>query len=1520
MQQRYKICFAIAAILFFMVGPVNNTLSFPVTSQRDVSCDLNGDVENNTPLQLSGDCLNKENSPDSSENTPSRAIENTREDLPKIGTISRTLEIAPGQRYYAYLDYEEAVLVEKHIPDSTVLLPQTVKDAIELVPEWLHDDLEYTFTTLTSDDSTIYAQEILDSADPRYVDEIAFCIAHSHRGLLERLIETSESHLFAENAEDIYAMNDRNLDYAELVEKTDHTTLSYKSGFGGSHELEKDNYYWYVVYPRTHIELPHNVDVEGTPRFWRSYFPDNSDYGTTLYDAVKNATTIYNAAELLGTWLIDFMEFAYGWNGIQPIAIWRNPTQCSCGQYTIITGALAKTMLIPTTGLGTHSEDHAWNEFYDTKWIHWDTSLGDKDANEINIINSPGTYDPDSPNGYGGTGGALGKQVSTVYMIRGDEAIYQSLQYTPYGTLKIMVTDKNDEPVDGAKILLYPATLGTNNPDRGSCMWGYTDSLGSAVFQVGNKLDYFAKSIHPILGTIPEGDQIVKVAANVQNGNTYNFNIKYADNGDNSLNVTEKNSQGSGIVKIISSFKVESERQWCENEETKAYGLGIRYPFDTVGQSITSFICDSENFNNYLSGDHFDAYELNSRTDQKNILFESDMQKDWYLVLSNEHSYVTTKTVNITMDVFFRARPVVEITGPRSGSLLWAGSSIPVGGTVFSPNTLTSLAYSIDQGEWQDITDKYNEAMGIFSFYWSPASLDAGEHTLEVRVEDSVSDMDTDICTVFLDAAPPMLDISDPGNGSFFREGEKIGLSGNVSDDIGPTSLFLDIRSTRIGGRILISGENITSAVSAGQFTYYFFTDDLDVGEYRIELRAVDRVGLESYERQWFYIDIEEPVITISEPVGQEIVGGPSTIHITGTAMDDIGLASLELETSSGHRADLLSNLNGTFWKYDWNASGLESERYSIRVSGIDGIGRWVQVSVFVELDNDLPEIKIEKDYDTIISGGREIDFTGTAADENELEIIEAAIIFSSSSPGSDRRTIESNETEWINISESAIGSKWLFHWDTSDLSSGNYTFAVRATDEVGNVAVETIRVFIDATDPILNFNLRSPGEIPVVTGVVTINGTAFDNLEITALDLSWKTKSRKSLLNEYDGITWTYKWDTSTLDSGEYIIEIRAEDQAGRETVLRQGIIVDNDLPEITAHSNSKSTPLHIGDALILTGKALDANGLSSVIVKIDEGAWSAAYLNNGAGEWEFRYNTGELNGGKHTATIRVEDIVGLNVTKTLRFTLVEQNTGGNVMRIAGIKWYYSVTAMAIIVVMLLFIVFYFVVKRRKKMGEKREVDYFCLFPKEPESTEDSEIDLFLPPLEDVLLDIPDLSSGSMTDSPPKGPDRIDDRTEETNPVCTRCGVRAEYLLEYDCFWCKKCKDYVRGDASHEPDEKSTLELNFKLPGHYKKNENGEGKSTLKDGNTDKDILKEYDAGSDTAASTPKVSSSIETSALQRMNIPALPALAPLVLSKLPPIGEKTAKGKAHGMDKNEIERPRKITRKKVIKKMNKG
>ena len=45
----------------------------------------------------------------------------------------------------------------------------------------------------------------------------------------------------------------------------------------------------------------------------------------------------------------------------------------------------------------------------------------------------------------------------------------------------------------------------------------------------------------------------------------------------------------------------------------------------------------------------------------------------------------------------------------------------------------------------------------------------------------------------------------------------------------------------------------------------------------------------------------------------------------------------------------------------------------------------------------------------------------------------------------------------------------------------------------------------------------------------------------------------------------------------------------------------------------------------------------------------------------------------------------------------------------------------------------------------------------------------------------------------------------EELTPLCSKFGQPPHYYLEYDCFWCESCQNYVVKCESPEPSELSS-------------------------------------------------------------------------------------------------------------------
>ena len=173
--------------------------------------------------------------------------------------------------------------------DNPLDLSETCVEAIEFAPVWVRQDLQDAFRRL-GDDADDYAELLLACPDSRFIDEIAFTIAHVAPRELHRLADAGDEDLLLVNAERIYS-NAEHLHYVRLVEHDEgggdfYTTVAYYVQDGGQRaekELPMDYYYWYIVHPKVNAEY---LKMDNLPSeqqatygyFWREFlFSDPSE-------------------------------------------------------------------------------------------------------------------------------------------------------------------------------------------------------------------------------------------------------------------------------------------------------------------------------------------------------------------------------------------------------------------------------------------------------------------------------------------------------------------------------------------------------------------------------------------------------------------------------------------------------------------------------------------------------------------------------------------------------------------------------------------------------------------------------------------------------------------------------------------------------------------------------------------------------------------------------------------------------------------------------------------------------------------------------------------------------------------------------------------------------------------------------------------------------------------------------------------------------------------------------------------
>ncbi|MCU0727142.1 MAG: hypothetical protein MUE73_15375, partial [Planctomycetes bacterium] len=358
---------------------------------------------------------------------------------------------------------------------------------------------------------------VLASAPEALVDEVAFVIAHTPVEVLRVASRLGQAGLLLDNARAVGEVAAK-VSYARLVEKGDRTTLALARGPGDFVEIPPEDYYFWVVHPRVLFEIPARVDaswwdLSATDRgmtdsdwwkhepetdihapsskgvFWRRGFLADARFGTSLFDAVKGAPTLREAALALHRFLAHddkegaaIMRFGYETQDLQPWLIYAKHYG-SCGEHSIVAAAGARTMLIPMSVVGCRGEDHQWNEYLDAdlRWHHFDCC-------------GAGNFDQPWNSSEGRN--HEGKTVSTITRWRGDDQLSATTTtvfspepdyttngagYTDVAPVAVRVADAAGRPLDGALVVVK--SLWEN---RGLVsIWGYTDGTGVARFDLG---------------------------------------------------------------------------------------------------------------------------------------------------------------------------------------------------------------------------------------------------------------------------------------------------------------------------------------------------------------------------------------------------------------------------------------------------------------------------------------------------------------------------------------------------------------------------------------------------------------------------------------------------------------------------------------------------------------------------------------------------------------------------------------------------------------------------------------------------------------------------------------------------------------------------------------------------------------------------------------------------------------------------------------------------------------------------
>lgn len=491
--------------------------------------------------------------------------------------------------------------------------------------------------------------------------------------------------------------------------------------------------------------------------------------------------------------------------------------------------------------------------------------------------------------------------------------------------------------------------------------------------------------------------------------------------------------------------------------------------------------------------------------------------------------YNGSSSVNVTVDL---TPPVITLMGPDPGESLERLNVSVHGNATDSGSYVDCVEVVVDTGDRRKMCGTPGPDIG----FGMMVDLETGTNVIDVYATDTVGNVGTIRVSVVVNIIPPSVDILEPIENAIIKEipVKVVGVSAGVivKVEVGPA-----------GGPYVT-----TEGISAWE--EYLV---LPAGEREIEASATDVLGTTAVAFRKVRVDLAPPDVSVLSPSdGAEIGVSQGPILVSGTAKDDLEVASIEIRADGGAWKPLpgLSAWSSTLQ--------LEVGAHTIEVRAADVANRTTVVRWDVEVIDDIPpvlDIETPREGESVATETAAL--RGNVSDNMAVSSVEVSI----------------DGGTWKQAVFGDVG-RWSYQ---ASLKSGAHKASVRAKDGRGNQAVAernfTVSPGPSSTEPTIRItkplagDVVNPGTLIVMGDASAASGVA--RVEVRVDDRPWKLA------------TGAAKWSVSIsmADKGEHLIVARVTDNAGR---TNETSVVIRVAPGATGSDGTPSSALPLAIALL--------------------------------------------------------------------------------------------------------------------------------------------------------------------------------------------------------------------------------------------------------------------------------------------------------------------------------------------------
>lgn len=517
----------------------------------------------------------------------------------------------------------------------------------------------------------------------------------------------------------------------------------------------------------------------------------------------------------------------------------------------------------------------------------------------------------------------------------------------------------------------------------------------------------------------------------------------------------------------------------------------------------------------------------------------------------------TLKTAN--------SNPTVTITSHDDGETFLEGYEILFGATVGDQNHALSELEVIWSTNLREVCE--DSAIDADGLSLCPVALQEDENTLKIQVNDP--DGAAALDSISFEITPttaPNVELISPTNDGLYYSDQLILFSAVITDaEDSPSELQAVWNSS-------IDGDLPTAAVANedGLLEEYL---NLTEGEHALTLTVTDRGGKSTAQATTVTVGgpNSAPLCSITSPETGEVYISGEAINFIGSVSDsDVDVATLTTVWRSDKDGDLGAGTVNSDGEALFSTTSLSANTHIIQLDVSDDVGASCTSTTTISVGTP-PMVMINDPLSgELFTTGDPITFIGTVTD-NEDVASDIVISWVSSIDG-----VFSNQ---------AANSNGDLYVNTTNLSAGEHTITVTATDPIGLTDSQILTVVVNT--------------LPTAPTVTLLPSPAYTDDELVA-------NATGSFDLDGDAITYLYQWyrngtltsnsaasqqATGTAKGELWSVRVTPDDGLQSGTYTETNIVISNSPPLASSVSISPALP-NTEDLLSCNVSVFDTDG----------------------------------------------------------------------------------------------------------------------------------------------------------------------------------------------------------------------------------------------------------------------------------------------------------------------------------------